>query len=178
MTDLIHTFPMYARREMLSLPQCQKLMDTVESEGSWRDYDVAPDQVGNAVRQQFQDLRHPDFRELHDFALTFLNRINADHWNFVLDGWQQPLRIARYLPGYRHDWHTDYTNEDASKLAFSMPLNDSYTGGVLQLLESERIDQLPGHAVVFPAFQGHRVTEVTSGVRYVLLGWLTGPRFV
>jgi PKHD-type hydroxylase len=178
MTELLDTFQMYVRREMLAPRQCQRLIDTVEADATWQDYELAPDQVGNGVRQQFQDLRHPSFRELHDFTLSFLLRINAENWNFVIDGWQQPMRIAKYLPGYRHDWHTDYTGEDASKLAFSMPLNDAYTGGELQLLESERTEQPPGHAVVFPAFQGHRVTEVTSGVRYVLLGWLTGPRFV
>jgi predicted 2-oxoglutarate/Fe(II)-dependent dioxygenase YbiX len=178
MTDLLETFQMYVRREMLAVEQCRGLIDTVESEGSWFDYELPADQVGNAVRQQFQDLRHPGFRDLHEFALTFLRRLNAENWGFVIDGWQQPLRIAKYQPGYRHDWHTDYTGTDASKLAFSMPLNDGYTGGELQLLESERIEQRVGHAVVFPAFQGHRVTEVTGGVRYVLLGWLTGPRFV
>jgi len=178
MTELLETFRMYVQREMLSRDQCAKLIETVEEAAAWRDYELAPDQVGNAVRQQLQDLRHPGYRQLHDFSLTFLRRLNAEHWGFVIDGWQQPLRIARYQPGYRHDWHTDYTGADASKIAFSMPLNDAYEGGELQLLESERIEQRAGHAVVFPAFQGHRVTEVTSGVRYVLLGWLTGPRFV
>lgn len=178
MTEMLESFRMYVQREMLAVDQCGKLIDALESNGQWREYELAPDQVGNAVHQQFQDLRHPDFRDLHDFALTYLMRMNAQTWGFAIDGWQQPLRISKYLPGFRHDWHTDYTEADASKLAFSMPLNDAYTGGELQLLESDRIEQRTGHAVVFPAFQGHRVTEVTSGVRYVLLGWLTGPRFV
>jgi predicted 2-oxoglutarate/Fe(II)-dependent dioxygenase YbiX len=178
MSSTVTTFPMYVRREMMTPGQCDELIDAAESAGGWVDYSIAPDQAGNAVRQYLYDLRHPRFRDLHESTLLFLADVNETTWRFAIKGWQQPLRIAKYTPGYRHDWHTDYTGDDASKVAFSMPLNADYSGGELQLLETERIEQRVGHAVVFPAFQGHRVTEVTAGVRYVLLGWLTGPRFV
>ncbi|WP_214414795.1 2OG-Fe(II) oxygenase [Sphaerisporangium fuscum] len=170
-------FSMYVQRELLTPQECQELIDVADAIDLWGEYEVPVDEVGNGVRQSVFDLRI-QFEDLHDSVLAFLTEINAEHWNFAIDGWNQPLRIARYFPGYRHDWHTDYTGADASKLAFSMPLNSDYQGGELQLLECERIGQKLGHALVFPAFQGHRVTEVTEGVRYVLLGWLTGPRFV
>jgi predicted 2-oxoglutarate/Fe(II)-dependent dioxygenase YbiX len=178
MSRTLTAFPMHIQREMMSSRQCEELIDTVEQIDAWTDFKVAPDQVGNGVHQGLYDLRDACFLELHESVMMFLTDVNEETWRFVLDGWQQPLRIAKYTPGYRHDWHTDYTGDDASKLAFSMPLNADYSGGELQILEAERITQRPGQAVVFPAFQGHRVTEVTAGVRYVLLGWLTGPRFV
>ncbi len=171
------SFPMYVQRELMTREECRELLYTADAFDLWVDYEVPEDAVGHVVRQSIFDLR-THFDDLHERTLRFLADVNDECWGLALDGWHQPLRVARYLPGYRHDWHTDHTDADASKLAFSMPLNDGYQGGELQILEAEPIDQKIGQAVVFPAFQGHRVTHVTAGARYTLLGWLTGPRFV
>jgi PKHD-type hydroxylase len=34
-----------------------------------------------------------------------------------------------------------------------------------------------GTVIAFPSFIPHRVTELTSGVRKSLVGWIEGPKF-
>jgi PKHD-type hydroxylase len=178
MPDVATAYPMYVQRHLMTADKCRRLIGIAEATSAWMEYTVEQDQLGNGVRQLTFDLRDAAFRKVSDSLLLTLADLNDETWHFNLTGWRQPLRIVKYLPGYRHDWHTDYTSTDSSKLAFSMPLSADYSGGELQILEAERIVQRVGQAIVFPAFHGHRVTEVIAGVRYVLLGWLTGPRFV
>ena len=66
------------------------------------------------------------------------------------------------------------------KLSFSVQLSppDSYKGGDLLLHTSNTPIQAPkeiGSVTVFPSFTLHEVTPVTEGVRYSLVGWVTGP---
>lgn len=167
---------MYVTRQLLDPPACAALIGRAEAEADWYEYVV--DDTHGYVRQSIYDLDATAYAHLYERVLKLAYQVNDESWGFHLDGWQQRLRIARYHPGYMHDWHVDYTTGDASKLTISMPLNDGYEGGELQLLEVDRVEAPgPGHAVFFPAFHGHRVTGVTGGTRYVLLGWLTGPRF-
>jgi predicted 2-oxoglutarate/Fe(II)-dependent dioxygenase YbiX len=172
----VAVYPMYVTRKLLDPPGCKALIERLEEEGNW--YEYAIDDSHGQVRQAIRDLDMSAYADLYTRVLELAIQVNEENWGFHLEGWQQRLRVARYQPGYVHDWHVDYTTEDASKLAMSAPLNDGYEGGDLQLLEVDRVDLPgPGNAVFFPAFHGHRVTAVTGGVRYVLLGWLTGPRF-
>jgi PKHD-type hydroxylase len=69
------------------------------------------------------------------------------------------------------------------KLSVTVNLSDpgDYTGGDLeflngigQLLTQPELRQR-GSIVVFPSTLGHRVTPITSGVRYALVGWMVGP---
>jgi PKHD-type hydroxylase len=69
------------------------------------------------------------------------------------------------------------------KLSVTVNLSDpgDYEGGDLQFLngtgqlltQSELRER--GSVVVFPSTLGHRVTPITSGVRYALVGWMVGP---
>ena len=64
-------------------------------------------------------------------------------------------------------------------LSFVLPLSDpeSYEGGELVLKPSFQEKSIPleqGKIIVFPSFILHKVTPVTSGTRYMLVGWLRG----
>lgn len=169
------TYSMYETRAVLTPDECAALIERVEAEARW--FEFALDDSTGRVRQAIYDLK-PSYADIYQRVLEVAVGVNDECWGFDIEGWQQPLRIARYQPGYVHDWHVDHTTDDASKLAMSVPLNSGYEGGELQLLEVPQVDfPGPGHGVFFPAYHGHRVTAVTAGVRYVLLGWLTGPRF-
>ena len=66
------------------------------------------------------------------------------------------------------------------KLSFSVQLSppDSYEGGDLLLHTDDPPIQAPkeiGSVIIFPSFTLHEVTPVTEGVRYSLVGWVTGP---
>jgi len=66
------------------------------------------------------------------------------------------------------------------KLSFSVQLSspDSYKGGDLLLYTDATPAVAPkeiGSVIIFPSFTLHEVTPVTEGIRYSLVGWVTGP---
>lgn len=87
--------------------------------------------------------------------------------------------------GHRYDWHEDNnwrrTEPFDRKLSMVIQLSkqQDYEGGRLELHN----DPLPegyfrdqGDVILFPSFNRHRVTAVTSGTRYSLVTWFVGPR--
>jgi predicted 2-oxoglutarate/Fe(II)-dependent dioxygenase YbiX len=175
---MVAEYKMWHRSALLKPEEAKLLIDEVEGRGLWREYRADADDNGMAVHQWIHDLAVADRGHLYKAVWAAMTVLNKSFWDFDIRGYQQPLRVARYTAGLSHDWHVDHTPQDRSKLAFSCALNADYEGGDLQILEGGRVDRpQPGEATWFPAFQGHRVTPVTAGTRYVLLGWFTGPRF-
>ncbi len=109
--------------------------------------------------------------------------INAQRYGFDLQGFLQPLQLAEYGAGEYFDWHLDFTGGPGShrKLSVTVQLSDedAYEGGDLQFQvnEVETAPRRKGTVVVFPSFIQHRVTEVTSGTRHSIVGWLSGPPY-
>jgi predicted 2-oxoglutarate/Fe(II)-dependent dioxygenase YbiX len=69
------------------------------------------------------------------------------------------------------------------KLTFILQLTDpdEYVGGDLIVYthkEEERMTRQQGSLIVFPSYTMHEVTELLSGTRYSLIGWVLGPEFV
>jgi hypothetical protein len=175
------TYKMWHREQAMTDVECRNLIRLVEAEKAWCAYQVDPDSNGMRVHQWIYDLDTDldgPWSYVYDRAQQWCYRVNGKVWKFDLTKLNQPLRVAKYTPGLSHDWHVDYTKEDRSKLAFTLALNEEYEGGNLQVLEGGPIPKPRiGEATWFPAYQGHRVSPVTVGTRYVLLGWYTGPRF-
>lgn len=97
----------------------------------------------------------------------------------------EPVQIGHYADGGHYDWHPDMhiLSEDATirarKLSVVVMLSDpsTYEGGVLQLGKKDTRDapNSQGTIIVFPSMVEHRVTPVTAGDRYTLVGWCGGP---
>jgi PKHD-type hydroxylase len=106
-------------------------------------------------------------------------------WNFDATG-QESTQLTRYRSeeeGF-YDWHMDTIppeNGLQRKLTCVILLNNSseFEGGVLEIEGANPQPLLTnkGSIVVFPAFLPHRVTPVTSGVRYTAVTWASGPAF-
>lgn len=121
----------------------------------------------------------------HLFTLATV--ANSDRgWNFDLDGIARALQGVRYAgeAGEHYDWHTDWGNGNSGlrKITVVAHLADpaGFTGGELQLTTGRTpasVDQTAGAVTVFPTFVLHRVTPVTSGVRYAAVAWVLGPSF-
>ena len=85
-----------------------------------------------------------------------------------------------YGGGQKYDWHVDSALMNGVRTDFSFTVSlkdpDSYEGGTLEMLmddgevQSFRLPQ--GHMVIYPTGQLHRVTEVTSGFRLSIVGWM------
>ncbi len=120
-------------------------------------------------------------------------------WRFDLTG-LGTLSILRYDEvGSHFTWHVDVLAYDQasypglSELSPARPLErklsvtvnlsdgDDYEGGDLEFVSgSGQLVQQPelrtqGSTVIFPSTLGHRVTPLTRGVRYALVGWMVGP---
>jgi len=127
--------------------------------------------------------------------LIYMENVN-NKWNFDYDAIED-LQFTRYDKSQHYNWHADQTStayqfvdEELSgkirKISFSIILNDDFEGGDFQFEvgaphEEDRIITLTpskGCAIVFPSFKFHRVTPVTKGVRYSLVGWICGKPFV
>ena len=114
--------------------------------------------------------------------------VNAEHWGFDLSGFvadDHPW-IMRYSETNRdhYDWHVDLGKSvnASSKLGFSLQLSDSdeYEGGDLEFLNLKMDRETlrrKSTLIVFPAYWTHRVTPVTRGTRYAVVGWVHGPSF-
>ena len=82
------------------------------------------------------------------------------------------------------DWHMDLYKGFPlcnRKISFSIPFNSpvEYEGGYLEFLTDNHVfpslrPQLGG-VVIFPSFLMHRVTQITGGVRKMLVGFVGGP---
>ncbi len=110
--------------------------------------------------------------------------VNMQRYGFDIQGFLQPLQLAEYGIGEHFDWHLDFAVGPAShrKLSITVQLSDAdaYEGGDLQFQINNRVETAPrrkGTVVVFPSFIQHRVTEVTSGKRNSIVGWLSGPPY-
>jgi PKHD-type hydroxylase len=103
--------------------------------------------------------------------------------NFQLTGFLEPLQLTEYqAPGSHYGWHQDSGAGSFSirKLSVVVQLSspESYEGGELEFFSAGTVQQKDrGTVYVFPSFEQHRVKPVTSGTRYSLVCWVSGPPF-
>lgn len=127
------------------------------------------------------------FEAMWDRLIELFHEANATAFGFDL--WQpKPLQFTRYSAEEQefYDWHEDLTwvrdGMCHRKLSMVVQLSDpdSYEGGDFELANHPADPQqvrMQGSVIVFPSFLRHRVTPVTKGVRYSLVGWMEGPKF-
>jgi PKHD-type hydroxylase len=126
---------------------------------------------------------------------AYLNRImsqyitmaNRECFGFQLNGFQE-FQIAKYGKGDFYDFHMDsniFDNSSQRKLSITVQLSDSidYVGGDFEFSKDMgKLDQKKlrekGTILVFPSFLYHRVTEVTKGERFSLVGWYEGNDWI
>jgi PKHD-type hydroxylase len=124
---------------------------------------------------------------LADRTTRIVAEANRERFRFDLDDFAESAQVARYRAedaGHFH-WHSDIGQGPVAarrKLTLVVQLSDpaGYEGGVLEIWgNAEPVAQPKGQgdAVVFPSFLLHRVTPVTSGVRWSLTQWVHGAPF-
>ena len=138
------------------------------------------------IRDSFVQFLYPNdtttwiFQKLSDIV----NEMNARYWGFDLSGFDQGLQFTRYdAPGQYYDWHTDsgmMTGRRKLSLTVQLSDPDDYEGGDLELCwgpEPMQAKREQSMMILFPSWTMHRVTPVTKGTRYNLVGWISGPSF-
>ena len=138
------------------------------------------------------------YNEIHPFI--YKANKNAG-WNFEWD-WSESLQFTKYKLNQHYNWHQDawdrpYEKKDSNfngkirKLSISIILSDEndYEGGDFQIdyrhkfsdksNYTETVKQIKpkGSVIVFPSYIWHKVTPVTSGVRYSMVNWVLGQPY-
>jgi predicted 2-oxoglutarate/Fe(II)-dependent dioxygenase YbiX len=129
-----------------------------------------------------------EYRWVYEMCTDAVNYINREYFNYDLTAIED-LQLTKYEasdePSYyggHLDSHQDPPINASRKLSFSILLSDpsDFEGGDLKLHFSKNpdiADKVRGRGTFFPSNALHEVTPVTKGVRYSLVGWVTGPRF-
>ena len=176
LTDSIFTVDRF-----LSPAQCQKYIDMAEDVGFEPALLTGPD--GSI---QIKDIRNND-------RVMFQNReIANDLWEWAQDfvpleweearaiGINEMIRIYRYDPGQKFNWHQDFPferdNGEASKLTILVYLNEDFEGGATSFEDSyseesfEEFSVVPqtGMALFFEHQVHHKGEQVSEGRKYVL----------
>lgn len=123
-------------------------------------------------------------RWLFSKVSAIVNQVNSDYYNYDLTKLES-LQYAVYDKGGYYKDHLDLGLVPPAayrKLSFTIQLSDDsdYSGGDLSIKlsnVSSSASRKKGDIFFFPSFLLHEVTEVTSGCRRSLVGWVHGPRF-
>ena len=123
--------------------------------------------------------RDPSTEWLYQRVNALLQQLNDRFWRAELAD-LEVLQLARYGVGDHYDWHIDLGPGRATlrKLSVSVQLSapQSYDGGDLEFPDVVGpVTRAQGAAVVFPSYLRHRVTPITRGERWSLVGWFVGP---
>jgi PKHD-type hydroxylase len=128
-------------------------------------------------------LPSPEHAWIFERLGAVVGEVNARAWQFRVSH-MEPLQLLRYHSRGHYAWHADLGTRgimSLRKISITVQLSDSddYEGGDLEIKAGGRsiVPARPrGSAVLFPSWQPHRVTPVTSGVRDALVLWVVGKR--
>lgn len=117
---------------------------------------------------------------IFDRLTTATRLVNEKIWKFQLSGFDA-LQLTRYEKGDFYSWHEDNMESEhsARKLSFVVQLSylSQYEGGELVIFPNNIANKAIGTVTFFPSFLTHKVAPVTQGVRFSLVGWVTGEPF-
>lgn len=166
--------------------ECEKIIEIGKS------YKLEPAQIDDGqvdkeIRKNDVSWLYPiDIPEIYDKLSKSVLTLNANYFGMDLIGFNEGLQFTEYKSSNEfYDWHTDdHRNKAPRKLTVVVQLSDpdTYKGGDLELAfgnqTSENVIKTKkerGSLIAFPSYTLHRVSPVTEGTRYSLVGWITGP---
>jgi len=120
--------------------------------------------------------------ELYDILQKVAKMVNL-YFNYNLSGIEKAQIMHYKAPSNGYEYHIDLApngNDISRKVSVSILLNDEYEGGEICFRTSEHgTCQKPetGNGVAFSSFIPHKINPVTSGERYAVVVWFTGPCF-
>lgn len=139
-------------------------------------------------RIRWVPIREPAWHWLHRELTHYIQWANDNAFGFDLTALRE-VQFTEYTAeeSGHYDWHEDLHWREMQramhrKLSVVVQLSDpsTYNGGNLELKhEPPNVAELRarGTVIVFPSFHQHRVTPVTSGLRFSLVAWHDGPKF-
>lgn len=127
---------------------------------------------------------NPDINWIFQRLTANILELNKQFFNFELFGLVEGLQFTKYeAPNGHFEKHVDRAlNSMTRKLSITVQLSNEadYEGGDVELhyaSEPAILEKSQGTLSVFPSYVLHQVKPVTSGTRYSLVCWVTGPAF-
>ena len=187
--------------------ECKQIINTGINDRTEQEAKIQRDE-GKEIKQNFvDDLDYrnttlfippePDewlFSKILGEIMNFNNHETG--FQFNVTGLAEPPNLMRYQaadidkhgkPGH-YDWHMDVGPgkvPSMRKISYTLILNpDEYEGGELTFHIGRNLDEpFPGQdeagsMIIFPSYLVHKVTHVTSGTRYAIVGWAHGNSFI
>ena len=124
-----------------------------------------------------------EFQWVYERLTSAVLKTNEQFYNFDLFSFGESLQFSEYGVGQKYDYHIDKSYRGViRKLSISLQLSNpsDYVGGDLQIkigTDDMQTTRERGSLIVFPSYVLHRVTPVTQGTRYSLVGWVNGNPF-
>lgn len=119
------------------------------------------------------DTNHPIYEILDNLWKQFTEELN-----YTID-FVEPYEVKEYITGDKfdnhYDWHGRIHEPLDRKMNVIVQLSETtdYEGGDLVVINKVANREI-GSAIFFPAHYMHRVTEITNGTRYSLIGHAWG----
>ena len=185
----------YVTTECFKDEEIKKIIESLKS-GAWRDAEVYQNHEAGTINKSHRkcEIQLLSYA-VENFPLPQITRqisnINNNFWNFDIR--YIPIRedspsAFKYSIGGKFNWHMDITPAAATrKLSYSIQLSDTndYEGGDLEFFDGDNTgknEKNPklrekGNIIVFPSYLWHRITPITKGIRYAMVGWIHGPSY-
>ena len=173
----------YKWEQIIKAEECNAIIN------EFKDVEYIKGQVKNGLQDaRCTSIHWVDPRNLLNRAIqSFMLEANSKFFNYDIET-SETLQFGKYEVGGKYDWHKDtliVNEEKGRKLSTTVQLSDpdDYVGGDFQFFngghEPEDLKiRKQGSVVVFDSRDWHRLTPVTKGVRYSLVLWSSGRRFI
>lgn len=128
-------------------------------------------------------------KDLVDILMEFVNEANRNNFNFDISFGCNEIQFSEYRSDQlsHYSWHCDTFHSNPApkdrKLSIGIQLSspDDYVGGEFEFRGCDPLNKElfrpQGSVLIFPSIFEHRVTAITSGVRYSLVSWIDGPKW-
>jgi PKHD-type hydroxylase len=176
-------------KDFLTPSECQHLIDYGEALGLEPSKILNDSEHDEYVVSEVRKAKMTSFHITEELKPIFdriqqLTEICNEQFNFHLTGMFEALQFVRYEEGDGYGWHKDVGPGQLSmrKIAVVIHLSTpgDFEGGNLQTMKEgvpANCEWARGSATIMPAYETHRVTEITKGTRYSLMCWVSGHPF-
>jgi PKHD-type hydroxylase len=170
------------KSELFDNSQCQEILNSCIEELWLKSTVVGSSELHSSRRQKLRgDVQAFPFLNIRDVTKLANTKIYDFNLLGIID--QDYPQIFKYSEGDFYNWHIDLNPLAPSrKLTFIINLStsDSYEGGNIEFLNTDTssVDvSEQGSCLILPSFTPYRITPVTKGIKYFIIGHVHGTIF-
>jgi PKHD-type hydroxylase len=160
----------------LSIEECESLLNYSLSKLKLKKAKVKIDNEFKIDSHRQSNIAFEQYLEF-PYLMNRLKKVisnNVDIKGFDFNFENKQFQFTEYKSGDYYDWHTDILDDSIDRRFCSIviQLNNNYENGELQFKNINTEKSNTGTLYMFPSDMYHRVTPITTGIRYSLVMWL------